>query len=417
MKQAIIGLCFLGAACLAMPQEEGRVLSLFNVVKFQNDLCAGDKKNGTCYTKSECESKGGVDNGDCAQGFGVCCIISLDCGGASNDNNTYLEKTTTTDLIGKSCSYEICPANSKICRIRYDFETHTIANPASATTTAKATALADVGVSHAGTVGNCNVDSFTITNNGGASPPLICGFNDGQHMILDNDGAGCQDVLFQIGSSTGSTRKWKIVVTQHTCDEMDMTMAGPMGCLQYFTGTTGNIMSFNFPSGGMGTNGPVGAAATHLNNQDYKICIRKEKSITHICYAAISGIADDIVSQGTFGLSLSATTDKVESGIDTLCTTDYISFNGGSYVTADALAGVPKIDAPMRHCGRGLNTAAAIEANAEVCAFVTPYEVAVHFDDSEVVMVGAAKMTETNEPLGPPSGTIGFGLTFTQKNS
>ena len=96
-------------------------LSLFNVVKFQNDLCAGSKKNGTCYTKAECESKGGTESGDCAQGFGVCCVISLDCGAMSNDNNTYLERTTTTDLVGSSCSYEICPANSKICRIRYDF--------------------------------------------------------------------------------------------------------------------------------------------------------------------------------------------------------------------------------------------------------------------------------------------------------
>jgi len=411
MKQAIIGLCFLGAVCFAMPQEQGRGLSLFNVVKFQNDLCSGSKKNGTCYTKQECESKGGTESGDCAQGFGVCCVISLDCGAMSNDNNTYLERTTTTDLVGSSCSYEICPANSKICRIRYDFTSHTIANPALATVVAVAGTVAGQA---AGTVGNCNVDSFTIANNGGASPPLICGYNDGQHMILDSDGAGCQDVVFQIGSSTGVTRKWDIVVTQHTCDEMDMTSAGPMGCLQYFTGSTGQLRSFNFPSNGMDTDGPVTAAVTHLNNQDYKICIRKEKDKKHICYSAVQAtIASMADKQGSFGLSV-ASAVIADSNVGSACNDDYLSFNGGVYTSAIAIIGAPTTAAVHRVCGRFLATSAAAIAHVTVCSITTPFEVNVVFDGQELYQGGTASMAQLEEMQGAPSGTLGFGLNFAQ---
>jgi len=413
MKQAVIGLCFLGAVCFAMPQEQGRGLSLFNVVKFQNDLCSGSKKNGTCYTKQECESKGGTESGDCAQGFGVCCVISLDCGAMSNDNNTYLERTTTTDLVGSSCSYEICPANSKICRIRYDFTSHTIANPALATVIGDP-ANGAANAAAAGTVGNCNVDSFTIANNGGASPPLICGYNDGQHMILDSDGAGCQDVVFQIGSSTGVTRKWDIVVTQHTCDEMDMTSAGPMGCLQYFTGSTGQLRSFNFPSNGMDTDGPVTAAVTHLNNQDYKICIRKEKDKKHICYSAVQAtIASMADKQGSFGLSV-ASAVIADSNVGSACNDDYLSFNGGVYTSAIAIIGAPTTAAVHRVCGRFLATSAAAIAHVTVCSITTPFEVNVVFDGQELYQGGTASMAQLEEMQGAPSGTLGFGLNFAQ---
>ena len=38
-------------------------------------MCVGSSsRNGTCYTESECEDKGGTAAGSCADGFGVCCI-------------------------------------------------------------------------------------------------------------------------------------------------------------------------------------------------------------------------------------------------------------------------------------------------------------------------------------------------------
>ena len=44
-----------------------------NLFSFPNDLCVGGSKNGTCYTSSECTTKGGTSDGTCASGYGVCC--------------------------------------------------------------------------------------------------------------------------------------------------------------------------------------------------------------------------------------------------------------------------------------------------------------------------------------------------------
>ena len=34
-----------------------------------------DTMKGTCYTPDECNSLGGINRGNCASGFGVCCVI------------------------------------------------------------------------------------------------------------------------------------------------------------------------------------------------------------------------------------------------------------------------------------------------------------------------------------------------------
>merc|ERR1712008_381495 len=52
--------------------------SLFTIVNFPNDQCTAKSDNtlyGTCYTASECTSKGGTADGNCAAGFGACCTF------------------------------------------------------------------------------------------------------------------------------------------------------------------------------------------------------------------------------------------------------------------------------------------------------------------------------------------------------
>ena len=48
-------------------------MNLFSVVRFPNNVCAGGNLNGTCYSAEECSSRGGVNGGSCAGGYGVCC--------------------------------------------------------------------------------------------------------------------------------------------------------------------------------------------------------------------------------------------------------------------------------------------------------------------------------------------------------
>ena len=50
--------------------------SLFSIVQFPNQQCTASSSTttyGTCYTSSECTTKGGSADGNCAAGFGVCC--------------------------------------------------------------------------------------------------------------------------------------------------------------------------------------------------------------------------------------------------------------------------------------------------------------------------------------------------------
>jgi hypothetical protein len=275
--QAVLSVALLaGCAYGGTTNREGKAISLFNLVKFNNDVCAGTTKNGTCYTKEECKDRGGTESKTCAEGFGVCCVLSLKCGKSSSDNHTYLTETTPTTSTG--CTYTICPMSSTICRIRYDFTEHTLAQPSLASASFAGTNAGSIGSygTQAGAVGRCLTDSFTIVNNGGPSSPVICGANNkDQHMVLDSNGSGCQEVVFQVGGGT-STRKWDIHVTQYTCKEADNgSMGGPKGCLQYFNSDTGLLRSFNFPSAAtVGSTGLVKASYTHLANQNYKICIQ-----------------------------------------------------------------------------------------------------------------------------------------------
>merc|ERR1712168_351547 len=112
-------------------QREGKVFSLFSIVQFPNAACtstSGTYSNGTCFTTSECSSKGGSAQGNCAAGFGVCCVFSVSSSLSSvNQNCTYIVNPgypsnyapTTTPT---SVSYTINKCSSDICRIRLDYD-------------------------------------------------------------------------------------------------------------------------------------------------------------------------------------------------------------------------------------------------------------------------------------------------------
>jgi len=414
-----VGLVCLVGSALAEPQDRAGKLSLFNVVRFDNDICEGDKRNGTCYTKEQCEDRDGKESGTCAEGFGVCCILELECGDSSSDNNTYLVNSDVE--AGKGCTYEICPAASSVCRIRYDFTENTIASPVAVTNRFDADGT---GISH-GATGSCTTDSLHISNSGAGSSPVICGNNKGQHMILDSDGKGCQEVVFNIGAKT-ETRKWEIQVTQYTCNDLEMTMGGPKGCLQYFTGD-GNMRSFNFPDlATVTTKGTITASMVHLNNQHYNICVKKTTGKTRICYAPVGNCA--ISKEGTFGISReTAAAAKAEAVVDSLCVTDYLEFPNGvqhaaAKANADAITKVSDKDV-FKICGRFIGTMSTVDVCNSICSVKAPYVIRVNFDEEEVAggpaLANADKKAhlDVNEHItltkGAP-GTVGFMFNFVQ---
>ncbi|XP_059088779.1 uncharacterized protein LOC131884900 [Tigriopus californicus] len=135
--------------------------------------------------------------------------------------------------------FTICKASSDICRIRLDFTTFSIAGPSVGTTSI----TAPIPDGNGGILGDCLTDSFSLTSPGSQASPVICGFNTGQHMIVDAS-ALCHKATFDF-SGTGTTRQFDIKVTQYVCGD---ERGGPDGCLQYFTGNVGTVASFNFPT-------------------------------------------------------------------------------------------------------------------------------------------------------------------------
>lgn len=99
--------------------------------------------------------------------------------------------------------------------------------------------------------------------------------------------------LTVVTSGSGFARQWRIKVTHITCDSVSRGTAyqdlysrvidmfwwlelctAANGCLQYYTGVSGTIRSFNYD----GVNG------RQLSNQDYTICMRTESNFCGISY-------------------------------------------------------------------------------------------------------------------------------------
>merc|ERR1712141_364318 len=66
---------------VAAEDKLAKHFSLFSVVTFGNEECTSDTSvtggatQGTCYSSTECSDKKGMSSGNCASGFGVCCVF------------------------------------------------------------------------------------------------------------------------------------------------------------------------------------------------------------------------------------------------------------------------------------------------------------------------------------------------------
>merc|ERR1719223_618866 len=196
------------------------------------------------------------------------------------------------------------------------------------------------------------------------------------------------------------------LVTQYMCGDEDI--AGPAGCLQYYTGTSNTIQNFNFPVSG--TTVPV--TTTHLSNQKYDICIRRASGFCHICYSTTI-VAAAAIAQSSFGVGVSGADASTKSVVNADCTQDYLAIPFG---TTNAIASIALPEAQLVHthrfCGRQLHITEATATPATVCSRVLPFRIGVNFDNNEANV--GAKAESTNELSGFPGGIIGFKLTYWQ---
>ena len=74
-----------------------------------------------------------------------------------------------------------------------------------------------------------------------------------------------------VTSGNGFDRSWRLRISQIPCSSI---FRAEEGCMQYYTGVSGQIKSFNYdPNVGL-----------QLSNQDYSICIRMERNFCGIQY-------------------------------------------------------------------------------------------------------------------------------------
>ncbi len=196
--------------------REGKLFSLFTVVNFKNDACVSSStlssgsttyRNGTCFTLSECSSKGGSSKGNCASGFGVCCVFTYSTTSQTtvNYNDTYLQNPGFPSTYGDTgtLSYTINKCSSDVCWLRLDFETFQTEGPADTDETPS---------------GGACTDMLTLTVSTGQQIPTLCGQLTGQHIYVDI-GTGSSDTATLALAFTGTStqRKWDVKVAQIPC--------------------------------------------------------------------------------------------------------------------------------------------------------------------------------------------------------
>lgn len=246
-------LLLLASTAMSAPNKEAKAFSLFSVVTFPNDECTtvmDPTMRGLCITAEECTDQGGTASGNCASGFGVCCFTTVTDAGTITNNVTYIQNegfptaVLGTGTVTAATRAFAVQGGENICQVRFDFESATVFEQP--------------------TTGSCDGDAITVgeTTRTFSAFTNLCGTLTGQHIYVENDGANPAATLNVDTSATTFARTWKILVRTIECNSPSKA---PGGCLQYFTGTSGNVKSFN-----SGTSGAL------IDNLLYAVCLRRE---------------------------------------------------------------------------------------------------------------------------------------------
>lgn len=327
------GLLYLTLGTWARPDGElgldeealgsSRSFSLFSVVQFPNDECtvaSDNTMNGICRSADECGGANGIADGNCASGFGVCCFHRIESAAGSttdiNQNGSYVQNPNfpTAVAIAGVFMYRVMPSNAAdVCQLRLDFEDVALTQPVLAT-------------------GCATVDNIAIDAGGGIDPPPICGTLDGQHMYVATGkmATAATITLTKVGTTNSH---WKIKIREIECGS---ALLPPDGCLQFHTGTSGVISSFN--SAGTAPiliTGPAGFGV------DYNICIRQEAGR---CTLNLSETRPEAVPN-SYLLDATATATNVCAAAGTCLIIDGAKYGGQifSSMNGDMLATAPII--------------------------------------------------------------------------
>merc|ERR1711997_338182 len=306
-------LLFVASVATAMPSPRtGKVLGLFSVVTFPNDECntiMTPSMSGVCVTSEECSNSGdtiATASGNCASGFGVCCMRRIVAPGSITQDLTHIQNedfpAAEAALRGATAPAATDRAvnimgGADICALKVEFITVQLLNPDAAT----------------GTCGEEAISVTTPARNPGAGFGIenLCGVLTGQHIFVDvAPGTGAMAMTLNIDTSAVSgDRMWKILVRQIQCDDVNRP---PGGCLQYHTGLSGQLTSFN--------GARTADAHQMIQNQDYKICIKRGAGMCGVTYREATSGAGTIDSFDLEGGAAGAANFGGNSKVGAACT-------------------------------------------------------------------------------------------------
>jgi len=242
-----------------------------------------------------------------------------------------------------------------------DFESFDISPPSVTDETTDGHACRDVMQAMVNTGSATSVQTVNTVQTFNAIPE-ICGNNQGQHLYLDVGKLPSDTAMitFTFDSDVAAgdfSRFWDIKVTQIPCRSK---YDPPPGCLQWHTGIDGKFETFNFP----GT-----TTVQHLQNQDYRVCIRQEEGYCGIQYCActeensMSLAADEAGSIGTVGSN---------------CEEDWVEIEGSS------CSGTANPALFNRYCGEFFtHTPATTIAGCCIVDCNGPFQVGFHTEEGQ----------------------------------
>ncbi|XP_052864226.1 uncharacterized protein LOC128276158 [Anopheles cruzii] len=237
---------------------------------------------------------------------------TLACGGTSLVKTTTLIAPTNAGANGVTCVYTIRALNLRICQLRLDFNSFSLAQPT----------LDPYPV--------CINDALTVQN----MDFNLCGENSGQHVYVPFSPTSADRTLtitFRIASRshipTLGNPHWSVRVQQLECPAgMPMAMRAlllpepqpqpepqarthhndlgdlaPAGCLQYFSEPSGTVESFNLGNG-------AGGVGPYLGGVNYAICFQRGRTTRSLR-----------LSMSTFEIASSADPTDGNVGFDELC--------------------------------------------------------------------------------------------------
>lgn len=448
--------------------KQSKHFSLFSVVTFQNTECTsessltGGATQGTCFTSTECSDKGGTQSGNCASGFGVCCIFINNGAAAAStitENRTRLRNSefpsATTATAATTIVYTVNKMSSDICQLRLDFTTFVIAGPGNS----QESIGAGLGTNCADqlTVLTTDVTAWTSSQTG-----TLCGALTGEHLYVDLTMTSTDAATITIVTAASvaaltpaiAGRKWDIKTSQIECFA---TYRAPNGCQRYFMEDYGKIISYNFymVTGAPARANPAQNSGIELPLQRVNTCIRRSKNMCCVEYkvcAQYQGIAlADIAQIGEaadegnmgiwndgFSIDLSLFPYEVNAIqgnlglVDSQCTGDYVEIPSSWSAACGAGTSSGRTAINTRYCGArfGANPPqqTVLAGSSGVCDCSEPFIVRHSSDDSnDAGGIGglATNNADTTSALGqttiaPANGLIdnnvgrGFCLDFMQ---